>query len=105
MQKQAIKKNKKKKVNHSLSRKSFQEPMSSHAAMSEGKIWHLQDCLEISKEICPDELNKQFICKTFCRTHVENSSTVKMNPLAKLFIYKTKKEQEGQITKHLGLRT
>lgn len=49
---------KKKKVNHSLSCEPLQEQISSHTALSEGKIWPLQDCFELSKEICPDKLNK-----------------------------------------------
>jgi len=58
--KQAVKKSscerrggEKKEVNHSLSCEPFQEQMSSHTALSEGKIQHLQDCFEFLKENIP----------------------------------------------------
>lgn len=94
---------KKIKMNHSLSCESPQEQVSSHTALSEGKIWHLQDCFELSKEICPDKLNrwaKVYMQDILWNFSLENSSTEKMNSLAKLCIPKTNKRGEKKKKPH-----
>lgn len=90
-------------MNHSLSCESPQEQVSSHTALSEGKIWHLQDCFELSKEICPDKLNrwaKVYMQDILWNFSLENSSTEKMNSLAKLCIPKTNKQGKKKKNTH-----